>query len=123
MYDGAQQHASHLVCYCILHMAARVTSRLMSTASIRSVRIYHNNLWARYKGAIFTQVYANSDRNGVSTFFVQVGETSVDRKGLGGADRSYHQYPYRLLFKGSYDQVPTYKMIASLAVDLIMNPS
>ncbi len=95
----------------------------MSTASIRSVRIYHNNLWARYKGAIFTQVFANSDRNGVSTFFVQVGETSVDRKGLGGADRSYHQYPYKLLFKGSYDQVPTYKIMASLTADLIMNPS
>lgn len=95
----------------------------MSTASLRSVRIYHNNLWARYKGAIFTQVFANSDRNGVSTFFVQVGETSVDRKGLGGADRSYHRYPYKLLFKGSYDQVPTYKIMASLSADLIMNPS
>ena len=93
------------------------------TASIRSVRIYHNNLWARYKGAIFTQVFANSDRNGVSTFFVQVGETSVDRKGMGGADRSYHQYPYKLLFKGSYDKVPSYKLIMSLVTDLIMNPS
>lgn len=95
----------------------------MSTSGIRSVRIYHNNLWARYKGAIFSQVFANSDRNGVSTFFVQVGETSVDRKGLGGADRSYHQYPYKLLFKGSYDQVPSYKLITSLSADLIRNPS
>jgi glycosyltransferase involved in cell wall biosynthesis len=95
----------------------------MSTASIRSVRIYHNNLWARYKGAIFSEVFANSDRNGVSTFFVQVGETSVDRKGMGGADRSYHRYPYKLLFEGSYDQVPSYKLISSLSVDLIMNPS
>lgn len=106
-------------------MASSITTdnRFMSTAGIRSVRIYHNNLWARYKGAIFTQVFANSDSKGVSTFFVQVGETSVDRKGLGGADRSYHQYPYRLLFKGSYDQVPSYKLITSLAADLIMNPS
>jgi glycosyltransferase involved in cell wall biosynthesis len=95
----------------------------MSTTGIRSVRIYHNNLWARYKGAIFTQVFANSDRNGVSTFFVQVGETSVDRKGLGGADRSYHQYPYKLLFSGSYDRIPFYKLVTSLCGDLIMNPS
>ena len=95
----------------------------MSTASIRSVRIYHNNLWARYKGAIFTHVFADSDRNGVSTFFVQVGETSVDRKGLGGADRSYHRYPYKLLFKGSYDRIPFYKLVTSLSADLIMNPS
>lgn len=95
----------------------------MSTVSIRSVRIYHNNLWARYKGAIFSEVFANSERNGVSTFFVQVGETSVDRKGLGGADRSYHRYPYKLLFQGSYDQVPSYKLILSLSSDLIRNPS
>ncbi len=95
----------------------------MSTSSIRSVRIYHNNLWARYKGAIFSEVFANSERNGVSTFFVQVGETSVDRKGLGGADRSYHRYPYKLLFEGSYDQVPSYKLISSLSADLILNPS
>ena len=95
----------------------------MSTSSFRSVRIYHNNLWARYKGAIFSEIFANSERNGVSTFFVQVGETSVDRKGLGGADRSYHRYPYKLLFEGSYDQVPSYKLISSLAADLILNPS
>jgi glycosyltransferase involved in cell wall biosynthesis len=103
--------------------AASATSRHRSTTGVRSVRIYHNNLWARYKGVIFTQVFANSERNGVSTFFVQVGETSVDRKGLGGADRSYHRYPYKLLFEGSYDQVPFYKLITSLSADLIMNPS
>jgi len=95
----------------------------MSTTSIRSVRIYHNNLWARYKGAIFSEVFAHSERNGVSTFFVQVGETSVERQGLGGADRSYHRYPYRLLFKGSVDEVPSYKLIASLSADLIRNPT
>jgi glycosyltransferase involved in cell wall biosynthesis len=95
----------------------------MSTSGIRSVRIYHNNLWARYKGAIFSKIFANSSRSGVSTAFIQVGETDFDRKDLGGADRSYHQYPYSLLFAGSYDQIPPLKLIASLSADLIKNPS
>jgi glycosyltransferase involved in cell wall biosynthesis len=95
----------------------------MSISSIRSVRIYHNNLWARYKGVIFSEVFANSERNGISAFFVQVVETSADRKSLGGTDPSYHRYPYKLLFNGSYDEVPAYKMIASLSADLIKNPS
>jgi glycosyltransferase involved in cell wall biosynthesis len=95
----------------------------MRTSSIRSVRIYHNNLWARYKGAIFSKIFANSTRSGVSTAFIQVGETDFYRKDLGGADRSYHQYPYNLLFAGSYDQIPPHKLIASLSADLIKNPS
>jgi glycosyltransferase involved in cell wall biosynthesis len=95
----------------------------MSTSSIPSVRIYHNNLWARYKGAIFSKIFANSSASGVSTAFVQVGETDLYRKDMGGVDHSYHQYPYNLLFVGSYDQIPPYKLIASLSADLIKNPS
>ena len=95
----------------------------MSTSYVRSVRIYHNNLWARYKGVIFSKIFANSARCGVSTAFIQVGETSIDRKGLGGADRSYHQYPYKLMFPQSYEKIPPYKLITSLSADLIRNPS
>jgi glycosyltransferase involved in cell wall biosynthesis len=95
----------------------------MNTPGTRSVRIYHNNLWARYKGAIFSKVYQNSGRSGVATAFIQVVETSLTRKDLGGTDRSYHQYPYKLLFRGPYESIPRYKMITSLAADLIKNPS
>jgi glycosyltransferase involved in cell wall biosynthesis len=95
----------------------------MNTTGTRSVRIYHNNLWARYKGAIFSKVYENSCRSGVSTTYVQVGETSLTRKELGGTDRSYHQYPYKLLFTGPVEWIPSYKVISSLAADLIKNPS
>jgi glycosyltransferase involved in cell wall biosynthesis len=95
----------------------------MSTLAIRSVRIYHNNLWARYKGAIFSKVFANSTRSGISTAFIQVGETTIDQKGLGDADRSYHQYPYKLMFSKPYELIPSYKMITSLSSDLIRNPS
>lgn len=95
----------------------------MTIPGIRSVRIYHNNLWARYKGVIFSKIFENSGRSGLSTSFVQVAETSLARKELGGTDRSYHQYPYRLLFTEPYDFIPSYKVIASLVADLIRNSS
>lgn len=115
----------HSVCYYSSHShdGNKLWFWLVSTSGIRSVRIYHNNLWARYKGAIFSKIFANSIRSGVSTAFIQVGETDFYRKDMGGVDRSYHQYPYNLLFSGSYDQIPQYKLIASLSADLIKNPS
>ena len=95
----------------------------MNAPVTRRVRIYHNNLWARYKGVIFSKIFESSGRSGISTSFVQVAETSLTRKDLGGTDRSYHRYPYKLLFAGPGDLVPSYKLIASLTADLVKNPS
>jgi glycosyltransferase involved in cell wall biosynthesis len=95
----------------------------MNALITRSVRIYHNNLWARYKGVIFSKMFLGSERSELSISFVQIAETSQARKALGGTDRSYHQYPYKLLFSAPYESIPRYKMIASLVTDLIKNPS
>jgi glycosyltransferase involved in cell wall biosynthesis len=95
----------------------------MNAPVTRSVRIYHNNLWARYKGVIFSKIFESSGRSGLSISFVQVVETSLTRKGLGGTDRSYHQYPFKLLFTEPYESIPWYKMITSLTVDLVKNRS
>ena len=95
----------------------------MNIPVARSVRIYHNNLWARYKGAIFSKMFENSGRSGVSTTYVQVVETSLKRQDLGATDRTYHQYPYKLLFTGPSEWIATYKLIISLSLDLLRNPS
>jgi glycosyltransferase involved in cell wall biosynthesis len=87
------------------------------------IRIYHNNLWARYKGAIFSKIYSKSPLRGLATEFVQVAETSIERALLGGVDRSYHQYPFELLFPKSYNDVPRYKLVFTLAADLLRNRS
>jgi glycosyltransferase involved in cell wall biosynthesis len=95
----------------------------MNAPVTRSVRVYHNNLWARYKGVIFSRMFESSGRSGVSPTFVQVVETSLTRKDLGGTDRSYHKYPYKLMFTGPYESIPWYKMITSLTADLLKNRS
>ena len=46
----------HPVCHYISRQYDGNKSWFMSTSDIRSVLIYHNNLWARYKGAIFSRI-------------------------------------------------------------------
>jgi glycosyltransferase involved in cell wall biosynthesis len=87
------------------------------------VSIYHNILWSKYKGVVFTKVHSTSDRIGINVSFVQVAETEEQRVAIGNIDLSYHQYPYRLLFAGSYESVPIWRRMFALSSDLIRNPS
>jgi glycosyltransferase involved in cell wall biosynthesis len=86
------------------------------------VAIYHNNLWARHKGVVFSQVDLGSGSRGIIPSFIQIAETEELRVGLGGVDLSYHQYPFRLLFRGSYDGAPLIRLIGALARDLFKHP-
>jgi glycosyltransferase involved in cell wall biosynthesis len=89
---------------------------------INRVCIYHNILWSKYKGAVFTRVNSSSNRIGIDVSFIQVAETEAQRVAIGKIDLSYHQYPYRLLFAGSYESVPIWRRIFALSNDLIRNP-
>jgi glycosyltransferase involved in cell wall biosynthesis len=94
----------------------------MTAPRVPKVRIYHNNLWARYKGAIFSKVYSNSGGSGIATSFVQFAETEPERARLGVVDVSYHHYPYRLLFTGNYEDVPLYRLVTAATGDVLRNP-
>jgi glycosyltransferase involved in cell wall biosynthesis len=86
-------------------------------------RIYHQSLWARYKGQIFSRMHAVGERNGLNTAFIHVAETSQNRMTLGGVDRSYHQYPYEVLFAGAYENISSLKLAMRLISDLLKHPS
>ncbi len=87
------------------------------------VRVYHTVLWAKYKGAVYSALYRLSVSAGLDLSFVQIAETDTGRTALGGVDLSYHQYPYRLVLRGSYSKASTIRKIVLLALDLIRNPS
>jgi glycosyltransferase involved in cell wall biosynthesis len=96
---------------------------ILMTPRTPRVRIYHNVLWARYKGAIFSKVYSKSGRCGLVTEFVHVAETSVEHAPLGTVDRSYHQYPFELLFPKSYGEISSHRLVLALAADVLRNRS
>src|ERR1700744_3754203 len=73
------------------------------------VAIYHNILWSKYKGVVFSRVHSDSEGKGILPSFIQIAETEEMRVGLGSVDMSYHKYPFRLLFRGSIANAPLLK--------------
>jgi len=86
------------------------------------VAIYHNILWSKYKGVVFSQVHLDGAPRGITPSFIQIAETEEMRMSLGGVDMSYHQYPFRLLFRGAYGSAPLIRLIGALVRDLYKNP-
>ena len=70
------------------------------------VAIYHNIVWPKYKGAVFTALHQLAQGSGWPISFVQVAQTEGERVALSGVDLRYHRYPFELLFEGAYEAVP-----------------
>ena len=87
------------------------------------IAIYHNILWSKYKGGVFSQVYAQSMARGIGTSFIQIAETDDERVALGDVDLSYHNYPFRLLFRGAYSHPSLWRRVITLVQDVFKYPS
>jgi glycosyltransferase involved in cell wall biosynthesis len=95
----------------------------MAMSMSMRVAIYHNILWSRYKGQVFSRLYSQSRAKQIDASFVQVAETEAVRVRLGTVDLSYHQYPYRLLFRGSIDEISRARKSFALVRDLLRHPT
>lgn len=82
------------------------------------ILITHNILWSKYKGGVFSALHRLGLKTGNNIEFLQIAETETDRVGLAGVDLSYHQYPYKLLFKGSHGEVPKLLLIKTLFLEI-----
>ena len=83
------------------------------------VEIWHNILWSNYKGSVFSQLSNLGRKKGIAFTFNQIAETAVSRVGLGAVDLSYHQYEFKLLFKGPYEDIASTNLCRVLAIDAI----
>jgi colanic acid biosynthesis glycosyl transferase WcaI len=82
---------------------------------IMTLDIWHNLLWSRYKGSVFSKVHELAIKNSIAVNFFQIAEVSTDRVGLAPVDLDWHQYPYDLLFKGSYANIPAWNLYWQIA--------
>lgn len=82
------------------------------------ILITHNILWSKYKGAVFSVLHKLGLNAKHEIEFLQIAETENDRVGLAGVDLSYHQYPYKLMFKGSYGEQSKWLLIKSLFLEI-----
>lgn len=84
-----------------------------------TVTIFHNVVWSRHKGAVFSALYTLSASGAIRYSMVQIAETETDRIGFSDVDYSYHRYPMHKLFDGCYEDVPAWKMIARLTREVL----
>lgn len=79
-----------------------------------SVDLFHNIRWSRYKAVVFTNLYQLASANAVDLRIIQIADTSSERIALSNVDLSYHNYPHTLLFEGSYQSIPKWKLMSTL---------
>ncbi len=87
----------------------------MTRAQQKRIDIWHNILWSRYKGGVFSALHEMNDPAVYDIRFYQMAETAGDRAVLNAVDDSYHTYPYTLLFKGSLDKISFMTRLRALA--------
>jgi glycosyltransferase involved in cell wall biosynthesis len=80
-------------------------------------------MWASYKGAIFSKIFAMHGFFKLNVAFIHVAESSDGREVFGPPDLSYHSYPHELLFRESSDHIPGYKLAIALVRDILRNKS
>jgi glycosyltransferase involved in cell wall biosynthesis len=99
-----------------LIVRSKQDTKIMNNVDIKrpkapyAVNIYHNILWPKYKGSIFSGLHDFSLPSDINISFFQIAKTTEDRLNLGEVDFSYHRYPYKLLFNSTYDSIPKFKL-------------
>lgn len=71
-------------------------------------------MWSKYKGGVFSALHTLTQSTNDKVTVTQIAETEGDRAVLSEVDLTYHNYPYELLFKGSYKSIPTWERTARL---------
>ncbi|WP_116138770.1 glycosyltransferase family 4 protein [Trinickia diaoshuihuensis] len=88
-----------------------------------TVTIFHNVVWSRHKGAVFSALYNLSAAGTIRYAMVQIADTETDRIGFSEVDYSFHRYPMRKLFDGCYEDVPVWKMVVRLTSEVLKSKS
>ncbi|MDW3684544.1 glycosyltransferase family 4 protein [Cupriavidus sp. CV2] len=84
-----------------------------------SVTIFHNVVWSRHKGAVFSALHSQSAASSIHYDMVQIAETEHFRLGFSDVDYSFHNYPMHQLYAGCYEDVPRWKMTARLTWEVL----
>lgn len=84
-----------------------------------SVTIFHNVVWSRHKGAVFSALHSISASGAIRYSMVQIADTEHDRLGFSDVDYSFHRYPMHKLFDGCYEDVPTWTLTRRLVWEVL----
>src|SRR5262245_29657084 len=72
---------------------------------MKSVLIFHNILWAHYKGAVFTALFELCAQRSIAMEVVHFSPSDSARADLSEADRELQRYPYSVLSNQHYSDI------------------
>lgn len=78
------------------------------------VDIWHNIVWPKYKGEVFSSLHEQTKNENFSFKFFQIAQTANDRVGIYGVDLKHHRYPYTLLFKSTFEETSTTQRLRTI---------
>jgi glycosyltransferase involved in cell wall biosynthesis len=84
-----------------------------------TVTIFHNVVWSRHKGAVFSALHNLSPAGTIRYSVVQIAETETYRVGFSDVDYSFHRYPMQTLYDGCYEDVPFFQMLGRLTWEVL----
>jgi len=84
----------------------------------KKILLLHNILWSRYKAIVFSEFNRLMEDSIFELYVIQFAMTEMQRKGLGTIDLTDHRYPYKMIFSSSLDEVPWYRKLSKIFVEL-----
>src|ERR1700731_3917878 len=88
-----------------------------------SVTVFHNVVWSRNKGMVFSALHNISDSGPIESSMIPIAETEHHRLGFSEVDYSFHRYPMKKLFDGCYEDVPRWRMLTRLTWEVLKTKS
>ncbi|MGH3428097.1 MAG: glycosyltransferase [Mycobacteriales bacterium] len=76
--------------------------------------VWHNDMWPRYKAAVFSELWTLAKHAGVDVRVFQIAEVTDNRSELATVDHSLHRYPHDNLFRMPYSEIPRIALIYKL---------
>ena len=80
----------------------------------RTILIFHNILWSHYKGRVFSELYKLAKQDGFDLKVIHIAINEKGRKNLGEVDKTVHQYPYKVLFEKTLEEVSLLQRVTKL---------
>ncbi len=82
------------------------------------ILLIHNIMWSHYKAKVFSELSFLAKSSKIKFNVIHLGYTKNNRKELGDIDLSIHQYPYKVLFKTSIDEISSTRKAIFLLKEL-----
>lgn len=78
--------------------------------------IIHNILWSHYKNALFSELYQQSQKKGISIKVLQMARNEQSRASFETTDKSFFEanYPYDLLFDDFAEKISSLELFKAI---------